>query len=86
MPNNIQNMKPNEKRTLERIHNANKISKVLKQFFEMGFKDFKSFKVIVTHYGVEIEDKKLLDFWTFRWLDNDFLVRIELVLNKLKRE
>ena len=86
MPIKAQKLKPHEKRTLDRIHNASKISAVLNQFFEMGFKDFKSFKVIVTHYGIEIEEKKLLDFWTFRWLDIDFLSKIEVVLNKLKAE
>ena len=79
-------IKPNEKRTLDRIENAVKISKVLKQFFEMGFKDFRSFKVITSHYGVDVPEKKLLDFWTFRWLDSDFLEEIEVVLNKLKQE
>jgi hypothetical protein len=86
MPKSVQKLKPHEKRTLQRIENAAKISAVLSDFFKMGFKDFKSFKVIVTHYGVEIEEKKLLDFWTFRWLDNDFLSKIEVVLNKLKNE
>ena len=86
MPKTVQKLKPHEKRTIERIVNASKISSVLKDFYEMGFKDFKSFKIIVTHYGVDIEEKKLLDFWTFRWLDNDFLLKIEVVLNKLKNE
>lgn len=86
MPLSVQKLKPNEKRTIERIENAAKISCVLKEFYQMGFKDFKSFKVIVMHYGVEVEEKKLLDFWTFRWLDNEFLSRIDVVLNKLKSE
>lgn len=79
-------LKPNEKRTLDRINNAVKISAVLKQFYFMGFKDFRSFKVIVTHYGIDVSEKRLLDFWTFRWLDADFLEQIEIVLDKLKKE
>jgi len=86
MPNNTNTLKPHQKRTLNRIENAAKISAVLKEFWKMGFHDFKSFKVIVTHYGIESDDKKLLDFWTFRWLDDDFLQKIEVVLNKLKAE
>lgn len=86
MPIKETKMKPNEKRTLDRINNAVKISVVLKQFYQMGFKDFKSFRVITSHYGIDVSEKKLLDFWTFRWLNSEFLEKIEIVLDKLKKE
>jgi len=87
MPIDDNNMlKQRDFKTLKRIETAQKSSKVLKDFFDKGFKSFDAIKSIVLNYYPEIPEGRLWDFWHFRIVDEEITVALTDVFEKLKAE
>ena len=84
--NNIIEMKQRDFKTLKRFETASEASKVLRSFFDKGFKSFDAFKAIVLFYDSEISEKRLYDFWHFKSVDKKMCERIINVFEKLKSE
>ena len=79
-------LKQRDFKTLRRIETAQKSSKVLKDFFEKGFKSFDALKAIVLNYCPEIPETRLWDFWHFRIVDEEITDALADVFEKLKAE
>ncbi len=87
MPKDIlEKNKLREDKTLKRFETALKSSKILRSFFDKGFKSFDAFKAIMLNYYPEITEKKLWDFWHFRIIDEEVCDKIVDVFDKLKNE
>lgn len=87
MPKDVlEKNKQREVKTLKRFETALKSSKILRSFFDKGFKSFDAFKAIMLNYHPEITEKKLWDFWHFRIIDEEVCDKIVDVFDKLKNE
>lgn len=84
--NNVVDMKQRDFKTLKRFDTAFESSKILRSFFEKGFKSFDAFKAIVLFYYPEMSEKRLYDFWHFKALDKKMCEKITIVFEKLKSE
>lgn len=79
-------LKQRDFKTLRRIETAQKSSKILKDFFDKGFKSFDALKAIVLNYYPELPEGRLWDFWHFRIVDEEITTALEDVFEKLKAE
>lgn len=79
-------MKQRDFKTFKRIEAAQKSSKVLRDFFDKGFKSFDALKAIVIFYNPTMNEVRLYDFWHFRIIDEDVCEILENVFEKLKAE
>ena len=79
-------LKQRDLKTIKRIDTALKSSKVLKAFFEKGFKSFDALNAIVSNYHPDIPQGRLWDFWHFRIVDEDICEKLSDVFEKLKSE
>jgi hypothetical protein len=79
-------LKQRDFKTLKRIETAQKSSKVLKDFFNKGFKSFDALRAIVLNYYPEIPEGRLWDFWHFRIVDEEITDSLMDVFEKLKAE
>jgi hypothetical protein len=79
-------LKQRDFKTLRRIETAQKSSKILKDFFDKGFKSFDALKAIVLNYYPELPEGRLWDFWHFRIVDEEITASLEDVFEKLKAE
>lgn len=87
MPNEITSkVKQREFKTLKRFDIALKSSKVLRNFFEKGFKSYDALSAIVFNYCPEISENRLRDFWHFRIIDEDICEKLIDVFDKLNNE
>jgi hypothetical protein len=75
-----------EFKSLNRFDNAIKISTVLKNFFNKGFRNLDSIKAILNFYYPEFDCSGLYDFWHLRIYDEKIFQCLENVLEKLKSE
>jgi len=82
----LSKVKVREFKTLKRFDVALKSSKVLKTFFDKGFKNYDAFSAIVLHYNPELSEKRLWDFWHFRVIDEDICEKLTAVFEKLNNE
>lgn len=82
----IATLKQRDFKTLRRIETAQKSSKVLKDFFDKGFKSFDALKAIVLNYYPELPENRLWDFWHFRIVDEEITAALQDVFEKLKAE
>ena len=82
----LTNLKQRDIKTLKRIEAAQKSSKLLRCFFDKGFKSFDALKAIVLNYYPDINETRLWDFWHFRVVDEDIAGALEMVYEKLKSE
>jgi hypothetical protein len=82
----ITNFTKQDLKTNQRIESIYRSSKVLRLFFDKGFRTFAALKSIVLHYYPETSENRLLGFWHFRIIDEDMAVTLEDVFEKLKSE
>lgn len=75
-----------EFKTLIRIQTVQSSSRVLRGFFDKGFKSFEALKAIVLHYQPDMNVQNLWDFWHFRRVDEVMCDALEDVFEKLKSE
>lgn len=75
-----------EKATKKRIENGQKAGLLLKLFFEKGFKSLDSVTTISRHYYEGLTVSEVNNFWHFRNVSDDMLVKMESVLEQLKKE
>ncbi len=76
-----------EIRTKTRINNAYRAAEVLDELFDKGF--VRSLPVlvdIVTSYFPEMQIDHINNFWHFRNVSDDLLLKMESVVEKLKAE
>lgn len=87
MPNEIlTKVKQREFKTLKRFDIALKSSKILRNFFEKGFKSYDALSAIVFNYYPDISENRLWDFWHFRKIDEDICEKLTDVFEKLNKE
>jgi hypothetical protein len=79
-------MSAREFKTLKRFNIALKSCKVLRDFFDKGFRSYEALKTIVQIYHPETDFNRLYDFWHFRNIDDDIAMMLEDVFEKLKQE
>ena len=72
--------------TQKRFDIALKCCKVLRSFFEKGFRSYEALKTIVQVYHPETDLKRLYEFWHIRNIDSDMVLMLEDVFEKLKNE
>lgn len=75
-----------ELQTKKRFEGAYKVSKVLKDFFEKGFRSFEALKSIMAFYYPEVDENQLFNLWNFRVFDEDIADKLMDVFEKLKSE
>jgi len=79
-------LKQRDFKTSSRIEIAERQSKILRVFFDKGFKSFDALSAIVLNYNPELSEKRLYDFWHFRIVDDEFCQILNDVFEKLKSE
>lgn len=80
---NNEKLKQRDFKTLKRIEAIQNSSRVLRSFFEKGFKSFDALKAIVLHYHPELPEARLWDYWHFRINDEDITEMLDQVFDKL---
>jgi hypothetical protein len=79
-------MTSREKASIDRFETFYKCSKILKQFFEMGFRSYSAFQAIVMYQYPDVDLIKLKRFWNCIGIDEDIATKVDCVFNKLKNE
>lgn len=82
----VPNITKREKASKARFENFSKTSKILKDFFEMGFRSYDAFKSIMLHQYPDVDLIKLKRFWNCIGIDEDIATKVDCVFNKLKNE
>jgi hypothetical protein len=75
-----------ENETINRFDTYYKCSKILRDFFYMGFKSFDALKSIMQFYYPDIDLVKLKRFWNCQLMDKTIVDQIINVFEKLKNE
>ena len=75
-----------ERSAMNRFQTFYDCSKVLKEFYAMGFKSYAAFKAIMSHVYSDVDLVKLKRFWNCIGFDADIATKVNCVLNKLKNE
>lgn len=75
-----------ENETINRFDNFYKSSKILREFFYMGFKSFDALKAIMQFYYPDIDLIKLKRFWNCQLMDKEIVEKVVNVFEKLKNE
>lgn len=75
-----------ELETKNRFETYGKCSRILSDFFTMGFKSFDALKSIMVFHYPEIDLVKLKRFWNCQSMDKGVVDKVEIVFEKLKNE
>lgn len=75
-----------EKASLDRFETFYKCSKILKQFFEMGFRSYSAFQAIVMYQYPDVDLVKLKRFWNCIGIDEVIAMHVQAVFDNLKKE
>lgn len=79
-------LKKHEEKTKKRLDGIYKVSKVLNEFFDKGFRTYEKLELIVLVYYPEISKKDLWSIWIIRSYDEVIIEKLNDVLGKLKSE
>jgi hypothetical protein len=72
--------------TINRFETYYKCSKILREFFSMGFTSYNALKAIMQFHYPGIDLIKLKRFWNCQLMDKEIVVKVVAVFEKLKNE
>jgi hypothetical protein len=72
--------------TINRFETYYKCSKILREFFLMGFMSYNALKAIMQFHYPEIDLIKLKRFWNCQLMDKEIVLKVVAVFEKLKNE